>query len=141
MRPALEGLIKELDLQDRVRMVGFVQDLSALQRGSDIFLHSSIYEGLCRSVLEAMAAGLVVVATDVGGIRQYGVDGQNMIKAGGTDRAALAAALIRALEMGPDARRLQIGALRTIAQDFSPDRLREHWNAALAGIAPEGGPC
>ncbi len=134
MRPSLERLVEELQLGDRVRMIGFVGKPWDLLRQCDTFILSSSVEGLSRSVIEAMAAGLVVVSTDVGGIREYGVHGENMIKSAGTDRNQLAAALASALDLGRDACRLQQGALRTVERDFSAQVVRQHWNAALVAI-------
>ena len=47
---------------------------------ADIFLNLSEVEGFCIVVAEAMLAGLPVIAVDVGGIRDYGRDGENMLK-------------------------------------------------------------
>jgi glycosyltransferase involved in cell wall biosynthesis len=47
---------------------------------ADIFLNLSEQEGFCIVVAEAMAAGLPVITVDVGGIRDYGRDGENMLK-------------------------------------------------------------
>ena len=47
---------------------------------ADIFLNLSEAEGFCIVVAEAMLAGLPVIAVDVGGIRDYGLDGENMLK-------------------------------------------------------------
>ena len=47
---------------------------------ADIFLNLSEAEGFCIVVAEAMLAGLPVIAVDVGGIRDYGLDGENMVK-------------------------------------------------------------
>lgn len=134
MRPSLERLAEELELGDRVRLVGFVEKPWDLLRECDTYILSSSHEGLSRSVIEAMAAGLVVVATDVGGIREYGVHGENMIKSSGTSRDELAAALASALDLGREARRLQEGALRTAERDFSARVVRQHWSAALSAL-------
>ncbi|MCW2573783.1 MAG: glycosyl transferase family 1 [Frankiales bacterium] len=134
MRVPLERLIRELKLADRVRMVGFAENPMELLRSYDTYVLSSFREGLCRSVIEAMAAGLVVVSTDVGGIREYGVDGENMIKSSGSTRDDLAAALAAALDLGPGARHLQEGALRTVQQEFSPAVVRQYWTAAMDAL-------
>jgi hypothetical protein len=134
MRPQLERLADELQLGEQVRLVGFVEKPDELLRQCDTYILSSTNEGLSRSVVEAMAAGLLVVSTDVGGIREYGVHGENMIKSAGPGRHELAAAIGAALDLGQDARRLQEGALRTVEQEFSPPVVQQHWKAALGAI-------
>lgn len=135
MRPKLERLVHELDLGERVRLVGFVDKAWDLLLQCDTYILSSTTEGLSRSVIEAMAAGLVVVSTDVGGIREYGVHGENMIKSSGTSRDELAAALASAVDLGQGARHLQQGALRTVEREFSARKVRQHWRDALAAVA------
>jgi glycosyltransferase involved in cell wall biosynthesis len=134
LRHELEDLIEELELEDNVHLLGFVLEPATLLNSSDIYVHSGEREGLCRSVLEAMAAGLLVVSTDSGGMKDYGVDGENMIKAAASDRASLASALRRALEMGPEAHRIRERALETIERQFSPAVVRSQWRAALGAI-------
>jgi hypothetical protein len=134
MRGALESQISNLCLGDRVRMLGFVDNPWDHLRTCDTYILSSSQEGLSRSVIEAMAAGLVVVSTDVGGIRHYGVHGQNMIKARGTSAVELATALASAIDLGKNARRLQEAALRTAESEFSRRVVRNHWQAALRAV-------
>jgi len=134
LRGELERLAMDLGLWDRIHMRGFVERPSELLRSCDTYIMSSVREGLSRSVIEAMASGLVVVSTDVGAIREYGVDGENMIKSRGTSAADLAAAVASALDMGSGARRLQEGALRTVEKEFSAAVVRRHWGAALRAV-------
>lgn len=134
MRPGLERLVTELSLGERVRLVGFVRQPWDLLRQCDTYILSSTNEGLSRCVIEAMAAGLVVVSTDVGGIREYGVHGQNMVKSSGASRDDLAAALASALDLGQKARYLQHGALRTVEREFSARVVKQHWKAAIGAI-------
>jgi hypothetical protein len=134
MRAPLERLIRDLDFGDRVRMVGFVENPLQFLRSCDTYVLSSIREGLSRSVIEAMAVGLLVVSTDVGGIRDYGVHGENMIKSAGTSRHELAAALASALDLGQGARRLQEGALRTVEREFSSRVVRQRWTEAVSAL-------
>lgn len=57
-------------LQDSVRFLGEVDDVASLLAATDIYLHSSRFEGLPNAVLEAMSMSLPVVATDIPGIRE-----------------------------------------------------------------------
>lgn len=68
-RPGLEALAAELGIAPRVRFLGHVADPAPLYAGFDIFALSSDTEQMPISVLEAMAAGLPVAATDVGDVR------------------------------------------------------------------------
>lgn len=73
-RARLERLIGELELSGRVRLLGEIDDVPALLAASDLFCHPSHHEGMPNAIIEAMAAALPVVATDVGGIPEVVVD-------------------------------------------------------------------
>ena len=68
MEDALRAKIRDLKLEPYVKMAGFVEDVPEFLAGLDIFVLSSDAEGLGLVVLEAMAQGLPVVATAVGGV-------------------------------------------------------------------------
>jgi glycosyltransferase involved in cell wall biosynthesis len=63
----LESLAAQLSLTNHVRFLGVVRDVPALLAGARLFVLSSITEGISLTLLEAMARGLPVVATAVGG--------------------------------------------------------------------------
>jgi glycosyltransferase involved in cell wall biosynthesis len=67
---AVRQLADELGIAPSVRFLGAIDDVSGLYAASDLYVHSSTSEGLPNAVLEAMAAGLPVVATDLPGIRE-----------------------------------------------------------------------
>lgn len=69
-RPALEAQIANLGLEQQVMMLGTRNDLGDLFRAMDVFVMPSLWEGLSLAMLSAMAAGLPVVATSVGGVSQ-----------------------------------------------------------------------
>ena len=71
-RPALERITHELKLDDNVRFLGEMtkEQVREILWQTDIFINPSHSEGLPRSVLEAAAAGLPIIATDVGGTRE-----------------------------------------------------------------------
>lgn len=67
LRPALEGAVKELIIDKNVVFLGARDDVQELLPAFDILVVSSLSEGISIAILEAMAAGIPVIATDVGG--------------------------------------------------------------------------
>jgi glycosyltransferase involved in cell wall biosynthesis len=78
-----------------VTLHGYRANWVAGSMEADIFLNLSEAEGFCIVVAEAMLAGLPVIAVDVGGIREYGRDGENMVKLSAPDTDATRAAILR----------------------------------------------
>jgi glycosyltransferase involved in cell wall biosynthesis len=87
LREKLEMLVAERGLQEHVLMPGMRDDVPRLLAASDLFALPSLWEGHPLSVMEAMAAGLPVVATRVGGIPELVDDGENgiLLASGETD--------------------------------------------------------
>jgi len=73
----LEKAVNELMLQDKVSFLGFRRDVPELMASSDIFILTSRHEGLTRAIMEAMAVGLPIIATDVRGNRDLVKSGEN----------------------------------------------------------------
>ena len=90
-REALEALVAELSLQDRVTFLGLRDDVHELMRDADVFVHPAVWqEALGNTVLEAMASGLCTLASRVGGIPELLVDGEEgrLLPAGDAERMA-----------------------------------------------------
>jgi glycosyltransferase involved in cell wall biosynthesis len=99
---------------------------------SDVFVLSSRSEGFPVSILEAMAAGLPVVASDVGGVSEAVVDDETGLLVPPGDAAALAAALER-LARDPDlAARLGDAGFRRLRERFSWDAILKRWEQVYA---------
>ena len=77
LRPQLENLISKYNLQNNVFLVGKKENGSRYLKAFNIYVCSSVKEGFPYSILEAMAAGLAVVSTKVGGIPEIIEDGKN----------------------------------------------------------------
>lgn len=99
-RQDLERQVERMHLGDRVRLPGNREDVAALLAECDVFALSSLAEGIPLTILEAMAAELPVVATDVGGVCEAVVDGATGTLVPPSDPAALAAALGRYVRDG-----------------------------------------
>lgn len=92
-RPVLESQIASTGLSAQIRLLGNRNDVAALLAEFDIFVLSSIAEGMPGAVLEAMAIGLPTVATAVGGVGEVVVAGVTGTLVAASDPKALAAAL------------------------------------------------
>jgi glycosyltransferase involved in cell wall biosynthesis len=97
-RAALEAQQRELELERSVHLLGFRDDALGLLAQFTLFALSSYLEGLCTSLLDAQSLGVPVIATAVGGIPDVIEDGVNGRLVPGRDPAALAAAMLSALE-------------------------------------------
>ena len=123
LRPSLEQQIRHLHLEKHVTLTGFRPDVLSLHKAFDVFVMSSVTEGLGTSLLDAMACGKPVVATAVGGIPEVVVDGETGFLVPPRDHAAMAAAIVRLL--GDRALRERMGAagLARVRERFSVDRM------------------
>jgi glycosyltransferase involved in cell wall biosynthesis len=93
LEDAVRQQVVELGLQERVRFLGVRADVPAILNASDLFVLSSCWEGNPLSVMEAMAAGLPVVSTAVGGVPELVREGETGLLVPSGDAAALARAL------------------------------------------------
>ncbi len=95
---ALKQRIAVNNLQEVVHLLGFREDTESLTKGADLFVLSSLYEGMPNVVMEAMAVGKAVVATDVNGVRELMLDGESGLIVPPKDSAALAEAILKILD-------------------------------------------
>jgi len=68
LKESLQNQISSLEMQDKVLLLGFREDIPALLQNSDVFILPSKSEGLGIALIEAMSMGMLVIGTDVGGI-------------------------------------------------------------------------
>lgn len=97
----LKRLVRELDLgEETVKLLGEVSDVPGLLARASVFVLPSLTEGVSLTLLEAMARGLPVVATRVGGNPEVVVEGQTGLLVEAGDAAGMAEALLR-LQQNP----------------------------------------
>lgn len=94
LRVQLEEMVREYHLEDAVSLVGNQNDVAAYLESSDIYVSSSLVEGLPLSILEGMACGLPVIANKVGGIPDIVNDGQNGLLIELDDKKAFVEAML-----------------------------------------------
>lgn len=107
LRDRVERLAGELGIADRLHLPGWWRDIPALLAATDIAVLTSRHEGLPRAVVEALAAGVPVVATSVDGTPEVVRDGVNGFLALPGDIGSLAAGVCRLL--GNEERRYSMG--------------------------------
>jgi glycosyltransferase involved in cell wall biosynthesis len=90
----LKQLSRNLGIADKVHFLGYREDLPAIYATLDMFFLSSITEGICNSLLEAMAMEVPIVATDAGGTKELMVKGETGYVVRPGDIEAMAEALI-----------------------------------------------
>ena len=127
LRDYVERAIGTLELREAVRVLGTVDDIDSLMSGSDFFVLSSISEGISMTLLEAMAHGLAIVATSVGGTPEVVVHDETGLLVPPRDPDALADAIVWMIQH-PRERRVmgRRGRLR-VADHFNLDSTIEQY--------------
>ena len=133
-RAALEAEARRLGIGDRVVFLGLRRDVPMVLAALDLFVQPSIYEGFGLSLLEAMAAGLPVVASRVGGIPELIEDGRTGLLVPPQDPMALAGAVVRLLGDSEGARRLGEAAASRSRERFSLGRVADRVDALYRNI-------
>ncbi len=138
LRESLEKQIKDKHLERHVFLAGFRVDALELTKGFDIFVMSSVTEGLGTALLDAMAASKPVVATDAGGIPEVVADGVTGFLVPPRDHHAMADQLVKLLK--DEALRVRMGdaGLRRARERFTVERMVDATVAVYAELVPAG---
>lgn len=135
-RDALERLAERLCVSSSVDFVGFREDVPDLLAQQDLFVLSSRHEGISIAILEAMRAGLPVVATRVGGVPDTVVDGVTGVLVPPDDAPALAEAIDRLLECPCSLRAIGAAGRAVQQHSFSLTRMCEQYLQLYGSGAP-----
>lgn len=138
-RPAVEAAIDALGLRERVALLGRRGDVPDLLADAHLFALISRQEGFPLAVLEAMRAGLPVVASDVGGVREAVAHGATGFLIARGDQDALREALRRLLVEPALRRRLGDAGRRAYEARFSAERMLAGTAAVYGELAAERG--
>ena len=121
-RESLETLARDLGVAERLRLRGREPDVAAWLRRASVLVHPARWEGFGLAVLEAMLAGLPVVASNVSSLPELVVDGETGLLVRPDDPSALALGVARALE---DGERLGAAGRARAHAEFSVARMAD----------------
>jgi glycosyltransferase involved in cell wall biosynthesis len=138
LEASLHQLVSELEIEERVHLIGFSGDVRRWMQAADGFVLSSLWEGLPMSLLEAAACALPAVATDVAGTREIVVQDQTGFLAAPGDVEGLAGAMARLMEMPNQVRDAMGNYARKMAiERYSLDRVLDRWEALYGELLRE----
>jgi len=123
LESALREQIRALQLEDAVQMLGHREDVPALLGIADLYVSSSLLEGLGTSVLEALAARVPVVATKAGGIGEMVRTGETGILVPSGDPEALARAMDEALSHPKATEDWKANGRALVEQHYTAERM------------------
>lgn len=129
--PLKADLIAEacrLGIEANVRFTGFRSDIRNLISMVDLYVCSSVSEGISLSILEAMAAGKPVIATSVGGNKEIVVNDETGILVKADDPSSMAIKIISLLRNGQRARELGLNGRRRVNDEFSLQRMQDSYH-------------
>jgi glycosyltransferase involved in cell wall biosynthesis len=122
-KEALLHFTKELGIAKHVIFTGFIEDIPEIYSFSDVAVLSSLSEGLPQSLLQAMAAGIPVVATKVGGVPEVVIHERTGLLVESGDHEGLAKGIIRILQNRDDAERMSRAAKELVLSEHTIDKM------------------
>lgn len=125
LRREIEAQAAQLGLTNRVHLLGDRKDAARIVAGFDVAVLASLHEGLPNTVMEAMAAGVPVVATAVGGTTELIADGETGFLVPPADAEALAQRILYALRNPDWSAHMAAEGCRHILDQFSMPRMVE----------------
>jgi glycosyltransferase involved in cell wall biosynthesis len=125
LRLSLERQIRELHLDKHVLLPGFRADVVSFIKSFDLFVMSSLAEGLGTSLLDAMASSKATVASDTGGIPEAVLNGETGLLVPPRDHHALANAIVELLKNQERRERMGKAGLERVTRLFSAERMVE----------------
>jgi len=130
----LQAMVRDLNLSDRFHFVGGVTDLQQHLAASDIFVLPSRSEGFSNAIVEAMAASLPVIATDVGGNAEAVKDGVSGLLVPADDPDALAAAIARLLSNPAQAEAMGAAGKALAAENFTTEVMMNRITSSYSNL-------
>ena len=135
LRPALEKQIRDHHLEKHVFLTGFRPDVLSVHKAFDVFVMSSVTEGLGTSLLDAMACGKPIVATAAGGMPEVVDDGRTGLLVPPRDHQAMADAIVSLLTDERARQALGAAGAARVRERFSAERMVQDTLAIYRKVA------
>jgi L-malate glycosyltransferase len=126
-REAMERLAEELGVAGCCRFVGVRRDVHEILPAADVFVLSSVSEGVSVTLLEAMATGVPICATDVGGNREVVAHGESGLLSPRGDALGLAGNLETLLGGAPLRQSMAEAGRRRLLETFTQERMHDRY--------------
>ena len=124
---SLRRFITQNSLENRVQMLGPRRDIPEILAAADAFLLTSLSEGIPVTILEALAAGVPVISTDVGGVREILTDETTGLLAPAGDAAKLGRALFRVAFQPGLSETLSRNATNRLLETFTEEKMHAEY--------------
>lgn len=134
LREGLEQESRRLGLGDKVVFGGVQKDMPKIYAAIDLLAMPSLAEGLPMTLLEAMAARVPAVLTEVGGIPDVISNGESGLLIPSGDAWALTEAILKLIGSSSLRQRLAEGAYKTVSQNYSTPRMAAEYRAVYADV-------
>jgi glycosyltransferase involved in cell wall biosynthesis len=137
-RPRLESLARELGISERVTFTGRLDNehMVRLYRSADVMVNTSLVDNMPNSILEALACGIPVVSTNVGGVPYMVNHGEHALLVPPGDPQAMADAVIRLCDESQLKDRM-VKAGRDLVSQYSWSNVREKWLSIYTSLLQE----
>ena len=133
----LKALAAEYGIEDKIIFLGFRDDIPLILSLLDIFVLPSLEEGLPRAVIEAMAAGVPVIATDIGGTRELVANEKTGYLVQPGDSHGLAAAIESVLGTKQEAGQIAEQARSLVRDRFTLENMVEQFEGLYDQLVKE----
>ena len=123
----LKTLVSECGLQDRIKFLGFREDIPEILLSMDGYICASHTEGFSNAILEAMASGLPIIATNVGGNSEIITNEITGLLFKPKDKNGIINTMIKIMENNPLSEKLSKEALKTVNEKYSTKKMVESY--------------
>lgn len=131
----LKNLTIKLNIADKVTFTGYQNDVSPYYDSMDIYVSSSLIEHFPVSILEAMAAGKAVIATNAGGTTDLIKDGETGLLVETNSADVIYTALLKLIDNTSLRDKLAVSAKRYVAQNYSLDKMIDQYQKVYAEVS------
>jgi glycosyltransferase involved in cell wall biosynthesis len=135
----IRSLVSQLSLDNNVKIVINPPDIPGILKGCDIYLSTSLFEGLSNSIMEAMVAGLPVIATNVGDIQYLVKEGHNGFIVPCRDVNLIAEKLEFLANFDEVRREFGKNSYSVIETEFSENKLIDNYLRLISEVTDSGG--